>query len=145
MSELLTIKGARLLITGRGVTPTKAHRDAVHAAVEAPASNAVKGSADRQALAMYLLALIAAVAEGGAGLAPRSVAAKKVWDGPHFVVDARTMVGAPTPAAAGWNSQAFLKSAVKWGAGIAGIDHLQIGFCKKGPHTWGVYLQEMER
>lgn len=145
MSELLTIKGARVLITGRGVTPTKADRDAVHAAVEAPASNAVKGSPDRQALAMYLLALVALVANGGAELAPRSNAAKKGWGGPHFIVDTRTMEGRPEVVTADWNSQAFLKSAVKWGAGIAGVDHLQVGFCKKGPHTYGVYLQEMER
>ena len=145
MSELLTIKGARVLITSRGVEPTKAHRDAVHAAVQAPVCNAVKGTADRQALAMYLLALIALIAEGRAELAPRGKAAKVKWEGPHFVVNAATMEGAPSPAPVDWNSQSYLKSAIKWAAGIAGVDHLQVGFCKKDPHTYGVYLQEMER
>ena len=144
MSELLTIKGARVLITSRGVDPTRFHRDAVHAAVNAPASNAVKGTPDRQALAMYLIALIALIAKEG-GLAPRSKAAKVKWEGPHFVVNASTMEGAPSPAPEGWNSQSYLKSAIKWAAGIAGVDHLQVGFCNKGPHTYGVYLQEMER
>ena len=142
MADLLTIKGAKVAITAKGVAPIMGDRDAVHAAVLAPASNRTKGDADRQALAMFLIALFRTVA--GTVCEP-TLAGRREWvakGGAHFVVDAGTMLP-DMVGDEGWNDQAFLFSAIKWGAGIGGINPLQVGMVRitKGDHKFYIVPQ----
>jgi hypothetical protein len=135
----ITIKGAKVLIDSRGVTPVLADRDAVHAALSAPGrSNRLIASADRQSIAMYVVALFRVAAT----LCGRSLADKRSWveaGQPHFIVDAASMkpemVGVE-----GWNDQAFVASALKWGAGIAGVKDTQVSLARteKGAYTFWV-------
>lgn len=139
MADLLTIKGAKVAVTAKGVVPIMGDRDAVHAAVLAPGSNRTKGDADRQALAMFTIALFRTVA--GAVCEP-TLGARRQWVAqgkPHFVVDAGTMLPEMVGDEA-WNDQAFLFSAIKWGAGIGGLNPLQVGLLRVEKNTHRFYV-----
>ena len=159
----ITIKGAKVRIDSRGVTPVLADRDAVHAAMAAPGrSNRLLATADRQSIAMYVVALFRVAAT----LCGRSLDDKREWVKaglPHFMVDAWSMHpevqrlvalhGTDIDPRTGmrwdinpWNDQAFVASALKWGAGIAGVQDTQVSVARtaKGVHTFYVVPTELK-
>lgn len=124
----ITIKGAKVRINAVGVTPTIKHRDIVHAGLAANRSNRLIADADRQSIALYIVAMFATVAT----LCEPKLSVRRDWvkaGKPHFVVDAGSMC----PERAGdpeWNDQAFLASAVKWGADLAGVKSTQVSLVR---------------
>jgi hypothetical protein len=141
----ITIKGAKVRIDSRGVTPVLADRDAVHAAMAAPGrSNRLLATADRQSIAMYVVALFRVAAT----LCGRSLDDKREWvkaGHPHFIVDAASM-NPDMVGVEGWNDQAFVASALKWGAGIAGVQDTQVSVARtaKGAYTFYVVPTELK-
>jgi hypothetical protein len=133
----ITVRGAKVLIKSNGVTPEPVDRLAVKAAVLAPKSNRAHNTPDRQALAMFIVAMFR-LATGA--WSDRSLQARSEYDGPSFVVDASTMVGA-RPGDDTWNDQAFLVSALKTGAGLADVSHLNIGLVRIDGHKFKVCPQ----
>lgn len=136
MSDLLTIKGARVIITGSGVTPVKGDRDAVHAAVLANRSNRFRGTADQQAIAMYVIALFRVLA----GATADSLAARRDWIAagrPHIVVDVADLLpenrGMPPRE---WNDGAYLAAQLRWIAGVAGVTVPEIGRVRVTKDGW---------
>jgi hypothetical protein len=147
MSDLITIKSARVAITSDGVNVIVADRDAVHNAVRECKSNRLHATPDRQALAMFVVAMFRIMANYE--LATPSLQGRREWAGPAFIVDAGTMEGAtPGLPAHEWNDQAFLVSALKWCAGVAGVHHLNIGLVRlpdmPSRHYFRVVPQELK-
>lgn len=133
---LITIKDAKVRITGKGVTPEMTDRDAVHAAVRNAKSNRLKGDADRQAIAMHTLALLRIVA----GATADSLDERRDWIAagrPHIIVDAADLKpecrGLPPKQ---WNDGAFMASVLQWVAGIAGKTAPEIGRLRVTPGGW---------
>jgi len=136
-NEVITIKGAKVLIESNGITVTTADRKVVKAVVDAPTSNRAHNTPDRQALAMFIVAMFRVAT--GAWSEPTK-GARRAYDGPSFFVDVATMVGA-RPGDEDWNDQAFLVSAMKLGAGLAGVSHLNIGLLRDDGHRFKVCPQ----
>jgi hypothetical protein len=133
----ITVRGAKVLIKGNGVTPEPADRLAVKAIVDAPKSNRAHNTPDRQALAMFIVAMFRLAT--GEWCAPK-LEARRVYAGPSFIVDASTMVGA-RPGDDTWNDQSFVVSALKTGAGLADVSHLNIGMVRIDGHKFKVCPQ----
>jgi hypothetical protein len=137
--DLITIKSAKVLITGKGVEVKMPDRDAVHAAILNPSSNNLKATADKQALAMWVVAMFRIATETGF-FAPRILSERRSWWGPMFTVDISTVDAAPAPVLnqfgrieiPKWNDQSYLASACRWGAHISGIDPSCVGLSRVG-------------
>lgn len=120
----ITIKDSKVLISAAGVTPVKNDMSVIREAVLSPASNRLHATPDRQALALYMVALVRTMANSiGCQV---KLQARRDWNGPHFIVDASTLAGAPLVNDQGkdesgkvWNDQAFLTSALRWAEGLA--------------------------
>lgn len=150
ISDPITIKDAKVRILSTGVTPVKDHLKVVAVAVANPTSNRLHATPDRQAIALYMVAMVATMAK--AAWCSPVLADRREWSGPSFIVDASSMVGAPLVGDDGkdsigklWNDQAFIVSALRWSAGVAGIHPLNIGMVRlddcPNRHHFKVMLQ----